>query len=80
MAIAARTSSDCVVTLKPDETGIMLNSNGSITTENCGLHANSTDDNSIETNSGGEITIDGDADICTVGDYVGLDDSSCPHK
>ncbi len=71
MAIATRTTSDCVVALRPDDIGVFLNSNGSITTENCGIHANSTDDNSIETNSGGEITIDGDAEICTAGDYEG---------
>ena len=68
--------SDCVIALgddlaDPNFAGIMLNSNSGITTENCGIHANSTDDNSIETNSGGEITINGDADICTAGDYVG---------
>ena len=71
MAIAALTTPACVLALKNDQIGISVNSNASITTDNCGVHANSTDDNSIETNSGGEITIDGDADICTVGDYVG---------
>ncbi len=76
MAIATRTTSTCVIALGDDPgsdnfAGIMLNSNGSITTEDCGIHSNSPDDNGIETNSGGEITIDGDADICSAGNYEG---------
>ena len=70
MAIATRSSSDCIVALKPDETGISVNAGGDITTQNCGIHANSTGDNSIVTNSGSQITVNG-ADICTAGDYEG---------
>ncbi len=71
MAIATRIVSDCVLTLNPNDTGIEVNSNGAIATVNCGLHANSTDINSIVTSGGGDITINGDADICTAGDYEG---------
>ena len=71
-AIAANIpASACIIAMKPDETGIEVNSDGKITTENCGIHANSTDYNSIVTNSGGEITTDGECDICTAGDYEG---------
>ncbi len=70
MAIATYGSSDCVIALKPDETGVGVNSNGDITTENCGVHANSTDYNGIVTNSDATITTNG-ADICTAGDYEG---------
>ena len=69
-AIAARSSSHCILALKPDETGISVNADGDITTQDCGIHANSTDDNSIVTNSGSNITVDG-GDICTAGDYEG---------
>ncbi len=62
--------SDCILTLNPDKTGVYVNSNADITTENCGIHANSTDDESIQTNGDGEITTNG-ADICTAGDYAG---------
>ncbi len=73
LAIAARgatAGSDCIVALKPLETGVSVNANGAITTENCGIHANSTDYNSIMTNSGGTITVNG-GNICTAGDYQG---------
>lgn len=72
LAIAARDNSvsDCIVALKPDETGVSVNADGNITTENCGIHSNSTDNNSIVTNSGGQITVNG-GNICTAGDYQG---------
>ena len=72
-AIAARIASpngECIVALKPNETGVSVNSNGDITTENCGIHANSTDDDSIMTNAGGTITVN-DGNFCTAGDYSG---------
>jgi len=78
MAIARRTTPDCVISLSLDQTGIMVNSQGDITTENCGIHANSTDYNSIVTNSGSNITVNGYADICTAGDYEGSGYSPFP--
>ncbi len=71
MAIAAYITSSCIIALRLDQTGIEVNSQGSITTDNCGVHANSNDEKSLITNSDSDITIDGDADICTVGDYDG---------
>ena len=69
-ALNASPSGECIVALKPNETGVSVNSNGDITTQNCGIHANSTDNNSIMTNSGGTITVN-DGNFCTAGDYSG---------
>ncbi len=77
-AIAIRGASACVVALKPNGIGISVNSNGQITTENCGIHANSTDTNSITTNAGSSITVAGNATICTAGNYVGVGYSPQP--
>jgi hypothetical protein len=63
--------------LKPDETGIMVNSNSSITIGGCAIHANSTANNSIVTNSGSNITVNG-GDINTAGDYQGSGYSPYP--
>ncbi len=72
MAIATRMTPACVVALKPNETGILVNSNGEIMTQDCNIHVNSTDVDSIVTNSGGEITVNADdPSICTSGDYEG---------
>ncbi len=78
MAIATRSTPACVVALKPDDTGVFVNSYGGITTEDCGIHVNSTDYNSIVTNSGSNITVNGDADIYTAGDYEGSGYSPFP--
>ena len=71
MAIARRGPKACVIALKPDDVGVFVNSDGGIITQDCGIHANSTDYNSIRTNSGSDITVNGVAEICTAGDYEG---------
>ena len=72
MAIASKVNpTQCVITLEPNDVGITVNADSSLTTVDCGIHSNSSNGSSIQTNAGSTVTAGGDAMICTVGGYSG---------
>ena len=79
VAIASKmTPTQCVVALEPNDVGITVNADSSLTTVDCGVHVNSSNGSAIETNSGSTVTAGGGADICTVGGYSGGGFSPAP--
>lgn len=70
IALFERQAGNCILALRGSGSGVFANSNASITTNLCNIHANSSSSNSMVTNSGSRITAQG-AEICTVGTVSG---------